>query len=481
AILSLDNIERIEIIKGPAARVFGQNAFTGAINIITKKHAENGIRPVLSYGSYNSFKGGLGFGLNTKNGGLQVHAQRQSSDGYRENSDYRNHALFLKYNQKNTEFLAIYNSRRFGAENFYTSNPLFKEYEETQTSLMAFTLREELKNFQITPRISWRRNQDMFLLIRDDPSFYRNLHISNKLSAEVNTVLSSKIGKTGFGVDLTKVFLVSNRLGDHERLMFTSFLEHRFQVGDFDATPGIAISYFSDFGTRAFPGLDMGYALSDKLKLYGNIGYTYRIPTYTDLYYSDPTSEGNPDLKPESALSEELGLRLILPQVDFNLAIFNRNSDDLIDWARDSEQDKWQARNFSKVATKGLETTTNYRFKINNRDQQVNVSYTYIDDHILDASVAFTRYSLNSLKHQFILSLNNGFNSFLSQSIDFRYVERTDGQHYNLVNWKLQATGKKYRAFALVNNIFDTRYTGANLVPMPGTNVLFGLDYKFDY
>ena len=53
-----------------------------------------------------------------------------------------------------------------------------------------------------------------------------------------------------------------------------------------DVTPGIAVTYFSDFKFHAFPGIDVGYKLTDNFKLYGNAGYTYRIPTYTDLFYS---------------------------------------------------------------------------------------------------------------------------------------------------------------------------------------------------
>ena len=478
SILSIENIERIEIIKGPAARVFGQNAFAGAINIVTKRNYNNSLKANVAYGSYNNIKGSIGLREKFEKGGIQIHLEKQKSDGYRFNTDFDNSSIFLKTNINNYQLLTSFNDRKFGANGFYASPDFVDQYEETQTSLVAISTDYQIKNLVIKPRISWRRNQDMYLFLREDPDFFRNLHISNKVSAEANSVLSTKLGETGFGIDLSKIYLVSNNLGDHNRFMFTTFLEHRFAVGNkLDITPGIAISYFSDFNTKAFPGLDLGYEISDNLKLYGNIGYTYRIPTYTDLYYVGPTTQGNPELKPESALSEEIGLKLTIPSFHFNLALFNRNSDDLIDWTKDNEDDKWETRNFSNVITKGVETTVNYKFKIGKFDQQINLNYNFIDDRIKDENVVYTRYSLNSMKHQFTSTINTQFLSFLDQSISFRFVERTNGESYNVIDSKVKASFNKWSLFVLANNIFNTEYTETNLVPMPKANVMFGVSY----
>ena len=73
--------------------------------------------------------------------------------------------------------------------------------------------------------------------------------------------------------------------------------------------PGIATNYFSDFGWHSFPGIDIGIQINSKLRFYGNLGSTYRIPTFTDLYYSDRTTMGNSGLKPEEAYSSEAGIR----------------------------------------------------------------------------------------------------------------------------------------------------------------------------
>jgi len=478
AILSLDNIERLEIIKGPAARVFGQNAFAGAINIVTKKAIKNTLDAKFNYGSYQNLKGAIGYTQVFESGSVQVHAEKQKSDGYRFNTDFDNTALFLKTNLKKYQFLASFNEHKFGANGFYASPKFIDQYEETQTSVLALSTAYNFKNLEIKPRVYWRRNQDMYLFLRHDPAYFRNFHISNKLAAETNMVLNSNLGKTGFGIDFNKVFLASGNLGHRERTIITAFFEHRFEIGErFDVTPGVAMSYYSDFDTNAFPGLDVGYTVSDEVKLYGNIGYTYRVPTFTDLYYVGPTTLGNPDLKPESALSEEIGFKYTTAKLQLNVALFYRDSDDLIDWTKANDADKWETRNFSNVTTKGFEAAVNYNFKIGDFGQRLQLGYNYIEDNIKDVDVAFTRYSLNSLKHQFTSSIHTKFLSFLDQSISFRFVERTNGEAYNIVDAKLRATFNKLEVSVNANNIFNTEYTETNLVQMPKGNFMMGLTY----
>jgi iron complex outermembrane receptor protein len=479
AMMSLENIERIEIVKGAAARIYGQNAFTGAVNIVTKKLIKNTLTAQFNTGSYKNHRLGVGLTQVNDNNGFQIYLNKQQSEGYRFNTDFDNFGVYLKGYLGKFKLLSLFNERKFGANGFY-ANPNFKDqYEETQTSLVAITTDFKTNKVKITPRIYWRRNQDMYLFLRHNPSYYRNMHISNKVGAEVNMSYQSDLGKTGFGVDVNKVFLSSNNLGSHDRLVITSFIEHRIELAasKLDITPGIAISHYDDFGTKAFPGVDLGYRFSEKLKTYANIGYTYRVPTYTDLYYSSSVEQGNPNLKPESALSEEIGVTYILNNINLNMAVFNRNSENLIDWTKDNATDKWQARNFSKVTTKGIETALDFHFKIADFNQKINLNYTYIDDSIKEVNTAFTRYAINSMKHQFNTQLTTQFLPFLSQQIAYKYIERTNGENYNVIDVKLMATLNKLELFAIANNIFDEIYTETNLVPMPKANFMFGIKY----
>ena len=478
-ILPLEVIERVEVIKGPAARVFGQNAFTGAINIVTK----NAVGYQLGSYKQQNITGTLG--KNLKNSSFIAHASVNTSDGYRYNTDYNNQNYFLKgtINKSNTpiNILGYFTERKFGANGFYASPAAKNQYEETQSSLVGVSSIFKTDKWTFKPRLYWKRNQDMYVFVRNIPSIYRNLHQTNKIGAEVNASYKSELGVTGFGVDVAKVFLSSNNLGQRDREMTSIFLEHRFKFlnDKLDVTPGIAATYFSDFDLHVFPGMDLGYEFNEKLKIYGNIGYTYRIPTYTDLYYSDPTTLGNEDLEPEEAISEEIGLKFQTKNFSSNFAVFNRNSSNLIDYIKENEDELWEATNIRDLQTFGFEINSDYSFKISEYNQKIKLAYTFIEDEVKDLDIDFSRYSINSLKHHVTATYNSQFLKNLTQGIVYKYAERTSGESYAVVDASITLSVNGFEVSAIANNIFNKKYTETNLVPMPKGNMLFGLKYRF--
>ena len=328
----------------------------------------------------------------------------------------------------------------------------------------------------------WKRGQDIFLLKRDDPSFYRNLHITNKVGIETNASYTSNSGITGFGVDISRVFISSNNLGNRNRTMANLFLEHRFKLADgkLDITPGVAVTYFSDFKFHAFPGLDIGYQLSDNLKAYGNLGVTYRVPTYTDLYYNDSSTSGNPNLNPEEAFAQEIGLKYNSDRFTTSVAIFNRKATNLIDFVKpDATATKFVATNFAEVNTKGFELNADYRFKINEFTQTLSFGYNFLKDDILDQNKDLSRYSLNTLKHQFITRFTSKLFKNVRQNIIYKHAERTVGTSYNVWDASVIVDLYKFSFTLTANNIFDADYIESGFVPMPPSNILFGLRYSF--
>jgi iron complex outermembrane receptor protein len=483
--LPIEVIKRIEVIKGPAARIFGQNAFTGAVNIVTKDADENALLTKVQGGSFGQFIAEATGTLSLKESSHIVHFSKNFSEGYRHNTDFDNTNYVLKSqfnkNKLPIELLTTYSERKYGANGFYGFTSYIDQYEETQASLVGLSTVIKIGNFTWKPRVYWRRNQDMYLLNRNNPSVYRNLHITNKIAAVLNGSYQSKAGITGFGVEFSKYYISSNRLGDNQREIASLFLEHRFQFFNniVDVTPGVSVSYFSDFDNQFFPGLDLGVKISEKFRAYGNIGTSFRLPTYTNLYYISPTTISNPNLETEEAFSQEVGLKYLSNNINVSIAIFNRDANNLIDYVRENAADAWQAQNIQRVSTKGYETNIEYKFLLNQLPQKIQLGYSYLDNDVEKSEANFSQYSINSMKHQFVGNYAMQWFKNFSNSIGYRYIERTSGVSYNI--WDVSASYQlKAIEFSLyANNIFNTEYIEAGMVPMPKGNVLFGMKYLF--
>ena len=325
-------------------------------------------------------------------------------------------------------------------------------------------------------RVYFRTNHDDYIFLRDDPDFYHNTHVNNTLGFEVNTSIPTAWGTTGIGLDFNEVKLTSNNLGDHSRFVTTMFLEHRFEWAEdrFTMTPGVQLNNYSDFGFIALPGIDFGYKLNAALTAFASMGYTYRVPTFTDLYYSDPVNLGNPDLEPEFAWTYELGIKSTrLPGVIVQGSVFYRNGKNIIDWIRQSDTEPWQPVNVLNVNMTGVDT--NLSILVNELSgnpksflQRADLNYTYINSTSSGSEAVQSRYALENLRHQLSAGFFVRYLKKLQQSVMLNYYDRVNLADYALVDSRLSWEESKFSIFVDVTNIFDVEYKETNLVTMPG-------------
>ena len=358
--VDLSSIERIEILKGPGAWKFGPGAFSGAINFITKTAENNNVNVDLSAGQFKLNEEKVSVGLKLKNTTHLVSANRESSAGYVDNTDYTINNLFyhgkLTAGKTELSMQGGATTKAFGANSFYTAM-YPDQYEETQTYFGSVSLKTQLNKLQVEPRVYYRRNNDRFVLFRENPpAWYTkdNYHTSNVYGANLlASLVHGTNAVTSFGIDERVEAINSTNLGEltddviyspvndsivldhmHSRSNLSAFVGHKQYFNHFMVNAGLNLTHNSDLDGKwfLFPGVDLNYDFSKKSSVFASANKTMRMPTYTDLYYQGPSNQGNPDLLPEEAIGYELGYKIQDKAYSASITGFCIQGKNLIDW-----------------------------------------------------------------------------------------------------------------------------------------------------
>lgn len=504
----LDAIERIEVLRGPAARIYGVNALNGAINIITKKPQQTGITANVYAGSSfnrdttnNKLYGGYGVQLSAsvagENAQHYLSLSREQASGYRYNTPFNNNKIFYQNNidiseATSLQFLGGFIYNDFGANGFYSA-PADKDSKETvQTGLLGLGATIKINPYwTLKPRISYRYNHDDYIFIRQKPEVYHNRHETHVIDGELNNTFNTDIGDFGLGLEVRNECINSSNLGNRERSNYGFFGEYSFnKVERLLINIGAYVNYNSDFGWRVMPGIDAGYRIWKGLRVFANAGTGQRLPTYTDWYYKGPQNIGNDKLTPEYSYNLEGGVKYNDKQFNASASYFNRRTEGFIDWIKDTLTDPWQPFNFHKINTQGIALSIDYRWR-NEQKAQTSValitglSYTYLHATINDDIPAgetqkkLSQYALQNLRHQLCANANFEFFHMLNITVAARYQQRVSYTDYTLLDARISFTQKQFNIYADINNIGNVQYVEAGAVPMPGRWVTIGVKWAW--
>lgn len=471
-------VERIEIMKGSSAKLYGQNVYAGVINIVTKSSSEEQVTIKAQGGDFKTYDLSASATFGSEKFTNLFTISNGASDGYRFNTDYQIRNFFyqnkLKLNDGSLSLQAGFSEKKFGANGFYASPTATNQYEETQASVLSLQYQQRFDKLSINSSVYWRRGQDMYLFIRQNPSYYRNMHIGNNVGGTVNATYESSLGTTGIGVDYRKEFLASSNLGDRERDVTQVFFDHQFKFFNqkLEVNPGASWANYS--GQNFFyPGMDVGFILNPNHKVFGAVSKGFRIPTFTDLYYVSPAEIGNPNLVPESAISSELGYRFQNEKILAKVSGFIRNTNNGIDWLKETPESPWKAENVGKIHLKGFETEFKHQlFSFLN----YRLGYTYLDNQYKNEELS--RYALQNLRHQFVAQVDVKFLKYFSNQLIYKYSERVNLGSYNVLDEQINFRYKDLNFYVLINNLTNTKYVETNLVPMPGRWFHVGFTYQ---
>ncbi len=489
--VSMLNIAQIEVVKGPAARIYGQNAFAGAVNVVTKVPEGRRLMLGTTIGQNDLLNTHIGLALPIRRYKQFISFNQTSSAGYQYNTDFSINNIFyqseVKIGRGKLDLQAGHVQRKFGANGFYSSPAFVDQYEEVATSFVAASYRLTGSNYIVTPRVYWRRNHDDYVFLRQNPDVFNNIHTTNIIGGEVNSVISLKDDKgvIGIGGEVRNEDIVSSNLGDWNRTIAGLFGEYRWENDDFAVTPGVYINYYSDYGINAFPGVDVSYKMTSFSKIFANVGNSYRIPTYTDLYYVGRTNIGNPDLEPESAWTYELGYKYNRKGIFFQASGYYQAASSVIDWTRTVDTLPWQPTNLNNINSTGIELSADFRFdQILGKDSYLK--RFYIGYHMINATLeiednVLSRYALEHLNNQLSVAVEHRIYKNLYNSMKFRFVDRVTMDNYSVFDAKVFWKTKTSTFFVEGTNLFNAEYRETNLVTMPGRWVRAGFTFDFGF
>ena len=497
--LPLEAIERIEVVRGPAARIYGNNSLTGVINIVTKKVQKSGFYGHTYFGTnfekdeeetnklFTNRGIQIGGNLSLNQQQHQLYLSHEIGNGFRYNTAFENNKLYYQGNfeiNSNHTIEASYGyvKNGFGANGFYAAPGDLNSKEVIETTLAVVQSNHQLsEKWTLIPRISYRYNFDDYRYFKNDLNRARSKHYSNSVSTELNSNYKFNKGQLGVGIEYRNEQINSTSIKNHTRNNVGFYAEYKT-----DLTPklntniGTYVNYNSQYGWQFFPGIDASYAINSNFKLIGNIGTSQRIPSFTDLYLDQrPGNIGNENVVAEKAFQTEIGLKYYHKNWTFNTYYFYRNISDFIDWVRLSTNEPWQANNFGDMTTNGFNTKVAYKLQLNeNNLLKFDFSYAFLDPKFKNVDPKFSsKYKIESLKHQFISTINYQFKE-TSFMLANRYNTRQSYKSYWITDVRLNQNFKKNIGIYLdAQNLFNTKYNEIGAIPLPSRWLSVGLKY----
>ena len=505
--VDLQDIDRIEILEGPGAIVYGCNAFTGAVNIITGSKKENRLKLSSVVGENQLYATNASLSIANRNMQHYFSVGKKGSDGYIDNTDFDIANLFyqnnLQFKKGSIGLQTGYNDKQFGANSFYSAK-YPNQFEQTKVFFANATYKNPYF-YNFTTNIYYRRHQDRFELFRNNPpSWYttHNYHLTQTYGFEANMNFNSCIGKTDFGAEFRSENILSNVLGEsmsetmdvpgeplgvftksHHRENMGLYGEQSYKYHKFSISGGLYVNLNSDFDSKVNTGVDVSYDINKIWKWFASVNQSMRMPTYTDLYYVGPTNKGNINLKPEEAIAYETGIKFNSNAVNAHIAVFRRDGKNLIDWVRLPDSAKWESHNLTNIITNGFE----FSAKINMEKmfyqgfiiKNINLSYSYLDLE-KNSENYISYYALDYLKHKFTASLEHRIYKRLKADWAMCYQERmgtytdivtnkeTTYPKFVTIDTRLTYQGNEWNCFLEAANLFDRKYQDIGNIQMPG-------------
>lgn len=525
--VDLSDIERIEVLKGPAGRTYGTSSLVGAINIVTKNPSHSSADFHAEAGSFGYATVGGRVNLQQNKWNNQVSGSYIRSDGYSRsksghlNADYKGGKAFYqgRYEQDAVvmKWHAGLSTKGFGSNTFYS--PKFDEQYERTTKFYT-ALQAETKNswFHFRPSVYWNRSQDRFELIRGSETVVPfNYHRTDVFGLNLNTYFDWALGRTAIAAEFRNEDIISGNLGEplnkkvhiHDtdrnyeyglnRSNLSLVLEHNVILKRFTLSAGFigVKNTWNEMPFTLYPGIDVSYRFGENLKVYASYNASLRMPSFTELYYSVGGHKADKYLKPEELQAVEAGVKYLTPAFSATASLFYHHCRNMIDWIMrsSSEDEVWESVNHTRVNSLGFETELMLDFQRIFPSQRyfgkLNVGYSYIDEDKHEVMGIRTRSTLEYLRHKLVATLQTNITKKLSFWLNYRFQDRAgtyqdvngkvqDYTPYSVFDARLSWNKPKTTFYIEANNLFNAHYVDYGNVPQPGTWIMVGAKWHIN-
>ena len=491
--IPLDAVTRIDILHGSGSTFYGSDAIGGAVNLLTQPPA-SGLTLIgsIGAGSYTSLEQHLRASYTQGPIAEQLTASRDTSDGFIPDRNYSSNALasetWLTTKPGTTDILLATSDRPYGANQFYGPYPSWERTKGWFASI------QQQLGPQTAASFGYRRHTDLFVLFIDQPAIYENNHITTSYEGALrradtlgpNTTLS-------YGLEADGDTINSNSLGQHSRNQGAAYANLSLRaLGRFSLSLGARDEILSgavNSTDNVFsPSIAAAYTLTRTTRLRASAGHGFRLPTYVDLYYADPTTIGNPNLKPESSWSYEAGIEWTptSSRLTLNAAAFRLHENDAIDYAKTilatpvlTFAEPWQAINTQNLDITGAEATA--RLRLTNT-QQLQFSYTAAHAGPPPPNI-LSEYAYNYAAQNALFGWSGTLPGKIGHQINARtqvnVVQKTQHTAYPLWDIALSRNTGHLRPYLRALNLSNTGYQEIPQVPLQGRTIMAGIEFNW--